>query len=65
MKLLSIVFVIMAFAMHSFQTMGQDVESAKTNFLFIIVDDLRPQIACYGHAETLSPNIDKLANEEN
>ncbi len=36
--------------------------SKKPNILFIAVDDLRPQLGCYGHNETLSPNIDKLAS---
>jgi len=32
------------------------------NILFIAVDDLRPQLGCYNHTETLSPNIDRLAS---
>ena len=35
----------------------------KPNILFIPVDDLRVQLGCYGHTETLSPNIDRLASE--
>ena len=31
------------------------------NVLMIIVDDLRPQLGCYGHNETRSPRIDQLA----
>ena len=33
----------------------------KTNILLIAVDDLRTQLGCYGHTETISPNIDKIA----
>ncbi|MDE0466454.1 MAG: sulfatase-like hydrolase/transferase [Candidatus Poribacteria bacterium] len=31
------------------------------NVLFIIVDDLRPLLGCYGHSEMHTPNIDALA----
>ena len=31
------------------------------NVLFIIVDDLRPLLGCYGHPEMHTPNIDVLA----
>jgi len=35
----------------------------KYNVLFIAVDDLRPQLSCYGQKQILSPNIDRLAAE--
>lgn len=34
----------------------------KTNVLFIIVDDLRPMLGCYGDSIAITPNIDKLAS---
>lgn len=33
------------------------------NFLFVIVDDLRPALGCYGNENARTPNIDFLAEE--
>lgn len=35
----------------------------KPNILFIAVDDLRPELGCYGNKQIKSPEIDKLASE--
>jgi iduronate 2-sulfatase len=34
---------------------------ARPNILFIAVDDLRPQLGCYGYEQMITPNIDTLA----
>ena len=34
----------------------------RPNVLFIPVDDLRPQLCCYGRDHVVSPNIDRLAD---
>jgi len=36
-------------------------EKEKPNVLFIAVDDLRVELACYGDRHVLSPNLDQLA----
>jgi arylsulfatase A-like enzyme len=42
-----------------------DLEAAgqKANILFIAVDDLRPELGCYGAPVVKTPNIDRLAAE--
>ena len=37
--------------------------SKKPHFLFIAIDDLRPELGCYGSKIVKSPNIDRLAKE--
>lgn len=38
-------------------------QNEKPNVLFIAVDDLRPELGCYGQEHIKSPHIDKLASE--
>ncbi len=37
-------------------------EPDRPNILFIAVDDLRPELGCYGVDHVVSPNIDRLAS---
>lgn len=40
-----------------------DNEIKKPNVLFIAIDDLRPELNCYGAEHIISPNIDMLASD--
>ena len=40
-----------------------DSDFQRPNVLFIAVDDLRPELGCYGNEQILSPELDKLASE--
>jgi len=40
---------------------ADSAESGKPNVLFIAVDDLRPNLGCYGDELAITPNIDRLA----
>ena len=42
---------------------AQQADANKKNILFIIVDDLRPELNCYGAKHMKTPNIDKLASQ--
>lgn len=36
-------------------------DSGRLNVLFLVVDDLRPELGCYGNPAVHSPNLDRLA----
>lgn len=42
---------------------GSTKQQSQPNVLFIAVDDLRPELGCYGAEHIHSPNIDKLASQ--
>lgn len=50
--------------MISLTSNGANIKSPvkQKNILFIAVDDLRPELGCYGKKDMLTPNIDRLAN---
>jgi arylsulfatase A-like enzyme len=52
MKVITLVIALLLTAFH--------VNAEKPNILFIAVDDLRPELNCYG-ARSITPNIDRLA----
>jgi len=42
---------------------GVEKEKLPLNVLFIVVDDLRPDLGCYGDTVAVTPNIDRLAEK--
>lgn len=40
---------------------GGEPKPAKLNVLFIAVDDLRPEMGCYGNLVVKTPNMDRFA----
>ena len=40
---------------------GVQADDTKPNVLFLISDDLRPELGCYGNDVIKTPNIDRLA----
>jgi arylsulfatase A-like enzyme len=38
-------------------------QAGDKNVLFIVVDDLRPTLRCYGDPDAITPNIDRLAEQ--
>lgn len=59
MKNLFILIVIALVAM----SCQSEVKHKKPNILFIAVDDLRPELGCYGSPVALTPNLDAIAND--
>jgi len=42
--------------------LAQPAEPARPNVLFIAIDDLRPELGCYGSEVAITPNLDALAD---
>jgi len=60
----SVVVVIAALAAivsASDNARADEASQQRLNVLFIAIDDLRPQLGCYGHQEMVTPNLDRFA----
>lgn len=60
-ELKSLVFILLLLL--PIATKAQNSSIGKKNVLFISIDDLRPELNCYGSAHMHTPNMDKLASE--
>jgi iduronate 2-sulfatase len=61
MKMKSLLLVTLAGLLGVQAAHSADSAPKKPNILFIAVDDLRPELGCYGRDHIKSPNIDALA----
>ncbi|MCF8714720.1 sulfatase [Joostella atrarenae] len=57
-----VVFTIVIVANKEQKTQAQIPTVEKPNVLIIFIDDLRPELNCFGKSHIKSPNIDALAN---
>ena len=57
LSIIRVIFVSLCFSL----TLGAESKK-QPNILFIAVDDLRPELSCYGSEHAISPNIDRLAS---
>ncbi len=62
MKLLRFLFLTLFVSILLISCGGAKEKLPKPNVLFIAVDDLRPQLGCYGETLIQSPHIDQLAS---
>ena len=62
-KLVFIFFPLIGLSFLSLLNKNEIQNINKPNIIFISVDDLRPQLNCYGKNQIISPNIDDLASE--
>lgn len=54
-------FSLALFGLCVYPASADDTPKQKPNILFIIADDLKPLLGCYGTSWIQSPNLDRLA----
>ena len=56
-------FLVAGMAAAACTTAYAAAPEGRLNVLFIMADDMRPELGCYGVKEIKTPNIDRLASE--
>ncbi len=56
-------FFVLILACSSSKEEVKNTPKAKPNILFLAIDDLRPELGCYGSAIAITPNLDAIAKE--
>ncbi len=62
-KLPLLFLVLSVLLLHSCSSKKETTQQVRPNILFIPVDDLRPELGCYGNEFIKTPNIDRLASQ--
>ncbi|QDO93322.1 sulfatase [Formosa sediminum] len=57
-----IAVLILSSCQQKTEVIQHSVAVNRPNILFIPIDDIRPELGCYGNSDVISPNIDKLAS---
>ncbi|MBD5780077.1 sulfatase [Pelagicoccus sp. NFK12] len=57
------VVTLLLFVTGTFASFADNSNGSKPNVLFIAIDDLRPELGCYGDTVAKTPHIDRLASE--
>jgi len=60
-KLIQSCLLVIAVALTAVAQNHSNTSAKRPNVLFIAVDDLRPELGCYGNTIVRTPNIDKLS----
>ena len=58
-----LLYLLSAIFLTIISSCSPELKPRQPNILFIPVDDLRPDIGCYGNEIAITPNIDKVAEQ--
>ena len=59
----SVCFVLLCYDATTNPQQSDDLVPSPVNVLFVAIDDLRPELGCYGSSTAITPNFDAFAQE--